>query len=684
MKRSQPSVRQLRPTSFREFRVDPDVRLVTVDIFDTLVLRRPISERRRHHMVTRTALADPRVRAVAPAARLVCRARAVVQNLTYRELDVSGRGGEARLADIVRHQLALLALPEDLAPAFLAAEVTVETRALLPNRALIEVLARMRRRGIRVVGLSDTTLSRSQLMSVIDAVAGKGVLDALYTSSDLQATKRMGDAFKAVCRLEGVDEGAAHHLGDDAVADWRAPASQGIRATCVPRSTAHLVRRRLDAAGFLIEQRLGRHRPGASNAIKTNPFGPIVADFCMRLWLYLSSIPNPDDAVVLFCARGGLNMHVAFKRFVERLGLPLPVACHDIMLSRLAVIRGPLLAGDEAALEELDREFADSTLSDAALALAGSDFSFEAEWLQSFNSRSFMRLMRTTATGAKVRNALSEQADLFTEHLASLSKRAHRLVLCDTGLYGSTMRLLQAGYPQYAWECLLFARRNYKGFAEPHFAKTAGLSVQSEAYNPFDARTSVLRYWQLIESLFEPELPSVKAFHKSPDGTVMSNLEVQGWHRALETHRPAFAAVMDYLSLLDRDHWFERVNQDCDSAWRVLRSTILFPALDDNQRLDIRMPTRDLGRDVVASAGGLSTGRGLRHQIDAVRSAHWREGCIAAVFPNARWPLQIGIEAVYAIKFGMALLRRRELRWRSLPKHPPAQAASSTSLVAGS
>ncbi len=474
-------------------------------------------------MVTRMALANPRVRTLAPAARLVCRARAVAQNLTYLELDVSGRSGEARLADVVRRQLALLMLPEDLAPVFLAAEVAVEMRALLPNGALIEVLARMRRRGIRVVGLSDTAMSRSQLMSVIDAVAGQGVLDALYTSSDLQATKRMGDAFKAVCRLEGVDESSVHHLGDDAVADCGAPASQGIRATWVPRSTAHLVRRQLDTVGFLIDQALGRRPPSASNAIAANPLGPIVADFCMRLWLYLSSIPNPDDAVVLFCARGGINMHVAFKRFLEQLGLPLPVACHDIMLSRLAVIRGPLLAGDEAALEELDREFADSTLSDAARALAGSDFSFEAEWLQRFNSRSFMRLMRTTATGAKVRNALSEQADLFTEHLASLSQRAHRLVLCDTGLYGSTMRLLQAGYPQYAWECLLFARRNYKGFAEPHFAKTAGLSIQSEAYNPFDARTAVLRYWQLIEFALRTGTTKRQNVSQEP-----------GWHRPVQ------------------------------------------------------------------------------------------------------------------------------------------------------
>jgi hypothetical protein len=231
-------------------------------------------------------------------------------------------------------------------------------------------------------------------------------------------------------------------------------------------------------------------------------------------------------------------------------------------------------------------------------------------------------------------------------------------VLCDTGLYGSTMRLLQVAYPQYEWECLLFARRNYKGFPSPHFAKTAGLSVQANCYNPFSPRTSILRYWQLIESLFEPALPSVTMFRRNGEGAVISNLETQGWRHSLESSRRAdFSSVLQYLSSLDRIRWFEQITADCDHAWLSLRSAILFPAQSDTQNLFIRAPSRDLGRsETSASLGAGETG--LKHRIRGIRSAYWREGYIAQTFPWTRRLLQISMEAIYGMKFVAACVRR--------------------------
>src|SRR5262245_20100687 len=106
------------------------------------------------------------------------------------------------------------------------------------------------------------------------------------------------------------------HLGDDETADLRAPATRGIRAIHVSRSAGHVFSRRADAAGFEISRTLShRAKLVPTNVeISSSPeqlFGPIVAEFCTRLWLYLSNIPNRDEAVVLFCARGGLNMRLA-------------------------------------------------------------------------------------------------------------------------------------------------------------------------------------------------------------------------------------------------------------------------------------------------------------------------------------------------------------------------------------
>ncbi len=484
----------------------------------------------------------------------------------------------------------------------------------------------------------------------------------------MQATKRKGDAFEVVADLEAVKFSEIHHMGDDDIADFRAAAARGIASTLVPRSVAHVALRRADAIRFMVTRRFRMSRAvnhfpqknAASDDVPAHPMGPIVAEFCMRLWLYLSSISERENAVVLFCARGGINMRVAFEHFVTRLGLPMPIRCCDFMVSRLAAIRGPLLAGDDAASEELAREFSDATMSETARALTGADFHFGSEWHERFDPQTFMRLLRTTTAGAEVRSVLAEQASLFGEHLASLTGGAKRVVLCDTGLYGSTMRLLQAAYPQYEWECLLFARRNYKGFPSPHFARTAGLSVQADCYNPFSPRTSILRYWQLIESLFEPALPSVAVFRRSGEGAVMSNLETPGWRHSIELScRTDFRSVLQYLSSLDRARWFEQVTVDCDHAWRVLRSAILFPKRSDTQRLFIRMPTRDLGRSEVGAGPGTVVGQlDLKHRIRGIRSAYWREGYIAETFPRTGRLFQIAMEIVYGVKFIATGIRR--------------------------
>jgi FMN phosphatase YigB (HAD superfamily) len=665
----------------------PDIKVFSVDIFDTLLLRRPLSETRRHGMVARGALADPRMRMLGFSTQTVRRARALAQEQAYRELELSGREGEVRLADVVCNQLALLALPHDLLPVFVKAELQAEQAAVLPNVQLVNLIMAVRRQGIRIVGLSDTALSRSELMAIVTAVVGHGVLDELYTSADLQATKRGGSAFEALCKHEGVEATAIHHLGDDRVADRLGAENHGITSHLIPRSTLHLLCRRLDALSFLIADSLGAMRGGRGRTRASNPqsettLGPIVADFCMRLWLYLANIPNRDATVVLFCARGGINMHLALRHFATHLVLKLPLECRDIMLSRLAVLRGPLLAGSEAALDELTREFKGATLSDTAQALAGSDFTFDAEWHQPFEAEAFVRLLRDTATGAKLRGILAEQADLFSEHLASLTRGKNRVVLCDTGLYGSTIRLLREAYPQYEWECLLFARRNYKDFQAPHFSKTAGLSVQSDNYNPFNPRTAILRYWQLIESLFEPELSSVKWFHRSEDGSVLSNLEVPGWRQSIENQRPAFAAAMRYISSLDPYHWFKQLTDDCDRAWSCLRSAILFPAAVDIERLTIRAPTRDLGRDQAATVKG-DNARGLSDRIDAINAAYWKEGYLAAAYPYWRLPLQAAMEAMYAIKFVVAALRRLQPRRRISVDHRTRPSTGSPTPVAG-
>ena len=67
--------------------------------------------------------------------------------------------------------------------------------------------------------------------------------------------------------------------------------------------------------------------------------GPIVAEFCLRLWSLGSLLERPAETSMLFCARGGLRMQLAYDRFLAASELAAPVAISST--DGVAARRGP-------------------------------------------------------------------------------------------------------------------------------------------------------------------------------------------------------------------------------------------------------------------------------------------------------------------------------------------------------
>ena len=263
--------------------------------------------------------------------------------------------------------------------------------------------------------------------------------------------------------------------------------------------------------------------------------GPIFAEFALRLWIFLNSIEQPEEACVLFCARGGLRLRLIFERFLKSAELESPVVIGDVMVSRLIAARAAVLDGSAIVAEEVEREFRGSSMLTVAHALAQQAVELEECWQAPFDASAFDRLLHAGLPGSRrLLQSIEDQNALFLSHLRHRSGGRGRIILCDSGLYGSTMRCLERALPDIKWSCVLFARRNYKGFPTEHFARTHGLSVEQNVYIPINPRTAVLRYWQLIELILEPELPSVKTFRiVSGCEEPRSNLEIERWEERL-------------------------------------------------------------------------------------------------------------------------------------------------------
>jgi hypothetical protein len=614
--------------------------LISTDVFDTLLLRTSRSERSRivHGERLFSRLLAGRGQQIEP--ELLADARLCAQRLAFRELNVRGKPGEVRLVEIISRQLKMLGLPASLLRERLRIELQIEKGSLFANRSLANILRTHKRSGTRIVAISDTALPTEAVAELIEHFHGPDLVDRVYSSADQGLTKRDGHLFVAVMQTEDVAPEKMAHVGDDYVADVRSPSTIGISAHYAARSP---YRRHIRAAngawvetGRLLRRRIrsGPSTPLVNDAYSFGRFvlGPIVAQFCLRIWLYATACETADKTVLLFCARGGIGIREAFERLLRTLHLPLNMRRENVMISRLVAARAALLAQSDAVIEELDREFQGDLLADVANALGGRVYELPSIWNQPFTAQQFVVLLFGDS-GAEVLTDIRQQNALFARHLGQLSADADRIILCDTGLYGSTQRLLASGFPELRVETIQFARSNYKGHSEEHFSNVVGLMVEQNFYSPFNVHSSVLRYWHLVESLFEPARPSVRAFSESADGEALANCgDIKFGVIDPSEENTLLAGALAYIDALPENGGAVAL-RDAGAAWRRLKRAITMPTEADLRCLEVGARSVDFGRsdelDVVQSTKNIA----LTKKIESLRTQLWREGAIAREFP---------------------------------------------------
>ncbi|WCS24351.1 glycosyltransferase [Methylobacterium sp. NMS14P] len=394
--------------------------------------------------------------------------------------------------------------------------------------------------------------------------------------------------------------------------------------------------------------------------------GPILAEFCLRLWL-VERFLAPDRSVLLFCARGGLRLQLVYERFLSRTGLPPNLPHAALMVSRLVAARTAFDPPSPGVLSELGREFSGRSMAEIAAALAQrDDLALPASWDAPFEEATFTALLAGNEPGvARLRAAVVQQDARFRAHLDACAGPARHCVLVDTGLYGSTVRMLQEGIPERTWSGLQFARCNYKRLATPHFRRTLGLSVESDWYKPWDARTSVLRFWHLIEACLEPDLPSVRTFSQpDPGSPPRANLQEEGWEARVAPARPdLFTGVLAHIERLRFEH-VVTIPDDAARAWTDLKAAIIWPDDRAVATLSLGSRSRDFGR--IELSAQYAAPRPSR-PVQQIRDSLWREGALLRCFPRIGRFLLPVIEAVYA---GRAL--HREALSRRQRKHEPA------------
>jgi len=617
------------------------VEVISTDVFDTLLLRTNRSERSRILKGERLFSDLLAHRGWHIGADLLVDARFQAQRLAFRGLTLRGVAGEARLVEIISRQLSVLGLPHSLVAERLQIEVQVEKGSLVANELLGSILRARRRAGTRIIAVSDTTLPSEGVSELIQHFHGAELIDDVYSSADHGLTKRDGDLFLVVAQAENVPLHRIVHIGDDLLADVQIPSAKGITVHHTPRRAYRRYLRSAD--GALTEaRRIARRRARAAKA--TTPFddnatlfgrhvfGPIVTQFCLLIWLHAVEAAATHKTLLLFCARGGVGIREAFERVLAKLCLPLGLRRENIMISRLVAARAALLARSNSAIEELDREFRGSVFENVAQALGGRAYELPEEWHQPFRARQFVTLLFGNS-GAEVLADIQKQNALFTRHFKQLTGDSDRIILCDTGLYGSTQRLLASGFPDIRVETIQFARSNYKAHSEEHFSKVAGLMVEQNFYSPFNVYSCVLRYWHLIESLFEPAVPSVHLFAEDELGQVGANCgDITFGAIDPSVDNELLAGALTYIETLPTNGGAVAL-RDVEVAWHRLKRAITRPTEAELRCLEVGGRSVDFGRSDVLRIFAPDQNKAFTRKLMSLKAQLWREGAIAREFP---------------------------------------------------
>lgn len=226
-------------------------RIISCDVFDTLLYRDHRSEYQRFNDIAKLAtrrLANER--RIERQSRVIYSARIEVQLQAYRALDLSCPTGDIRFADMVDAMGRILSLDAKSVDILHQAEINVELEQLKPNRPLLLWLSEQAQAGCRVIAVSDTYHRGDTIAQLLAVHAPNHPITRIYTSADYNATKRTGALFGTVLREEEANPAEILHIGDDTVADVNMAQKVGLRALQLLRPNHLIFRRRADSLRF--------------------------------------------------------------------------------------------------------------------------------------------------------------------------------------------------------------------------------------------------------------------------------------------------------------------------------------------------------------------------------------------------------------------------------------------------
>lgn len=347
--------------ALREIALSGSIKIISFDVFDTLVHRRMAPELVVHGVcnILHDHLAQRGLSAPAPL--LICRHEAYMDLVTKHV--AAGLDPDTTLDELAPAWVARAAggrLDENdvanLGQQIAETEINLERQVCYVNPWLKDALPELKAAGVAVHCISDMYLGERYVRRILDDCGVSPWLDAVHVSGDHRLLKRTGRLYPHIGRSAELPEDKWLHVGDNFLADGLMAIRGGIRAWIVNDTTVHDEARRMvfDAgryradphwAGFIAAgyaQTVADPLRCAEEAYGRKVLGPIFTTFVHRV---LERCRDEGVSKVYFLAREGhvlkaLYQHLAPLVFPDSNHPPAVYLAVSRLTALLAAMRG--------------------------------------------------------------------------------------------------------------------------------------------------------------------------------------------------------------------------------------------------------------------------------------------------------------------------------------------------------
>ena len=238
-----PLIRRLAPWGLRNRRrvrearrmlTGGKVKLLSLDVFDTLLLRERTSEQERFAGAARRM----HLRFPAVSSSEFYEARSLAHRMAYQSMPPTEGCREASAERIFAIMSRILALPAAAVPVMMEAELQYEAGHLRVNPVVRGLLRDALAGNVRVIAVSDMYWSGEAVAGLVGRLLPEaGAISKVYSSSDYGVSKHSGLLFDRVLQESGLLPDQILHAGDHYTSDFLMPYVRcGMRSVWLPRS----------------------------------------------------------------------------------------------------------------------------------------------------------------------------------------------------------------------------------------------------------------------------------------------------------------------------------------------------------------------------------------------------------------------------------------------------------------